>query len=566
MAAEVTGIGFRTADRVGLGLGADPADPSRLEAAVLQSLRDAAAEAGHTVVERPAITAAAATLTGRPMAEAQAAVDRLVAAGKVVATERPAGLALARLAAAERFTALRLRVMAAWPDPAPLAIDDAEIDGFAYAEGVPFDESQRRAIRGALVHRVSVITGNPGTGKTTIVRALLEAAERRGLRVALVSPTGRAAKRLEEATGRPASTIHRYLGFRPDGPWDGPAELPDLLVVDESSMLDVRLAARLLEPLLPWTRLCFVGDIDQLPAVGPGNVLADLVRSPLVGVFRLTTIHRTEGGSAVPKLAAQIRAGVRAPVFTPPTTRFIPAESADEVAAEIEAVVARAGDRRLEIVVIAPSRRGPCGVEALNRRLAPIFNPDAGQPALPRRGEEPPLRSGDRIVVDGNHYGHGLFNGDIVEATEAGPQRVVIRLGDGSERVLRPAEALELLEPAWAMTVHRAQGSEFPVVVIPLHASAYMLLERRLFYTAVSRASSAVVVVGQPKAMAIAAGRFDPAGRRTLLRGLLAEPEPPALLLRDLDDEQEAMVAVAAAAAPAPTIAGVAVDEDDDIF
>jgi|LakMenEpi03Aug12_release.lakeMendotaPanAssembly.Ray.scaffolds.fasta_scaffold14894_11 exodeoxyribonuclease V alpha subunit len=561
LAAEIGGIGFRTADKIAAGLGADPASGERMEAAVLQSLRDAAVSAGHTVVPRGVTAAAAAAMVSRPVDEAEVAIARLLARGELVASERPEGIATARLAAAERIVALRIRVAAAWHDATdPVPPDDAEIDSVATYEGVPFDSSQRAAIASAFTRRVSVITGNPGTGKTTIVRAIIEMAERRGLKIALASPTGRAAKRLSEATGRPAATIHRYLRYHPEYGFRGPLEMPDLIVIDEASMLDIPIAARLFEPLAPWTRLIFVGDADQLPAVGPGNLIADLLRSPIVGVNRLVTIHRTEQGSGVPGLSAQIRNGVRAPHFDDLTTRFEPQEEATEVADAVVAFVERNRRRAHEIQVIAPGRKGPAGVDLLNRRLQELLNP-AGTGLTITRGATT-LRIGDRVIVTGNDYTLELFNGDV------GYLRAIHEDGsftvemDGAERVI-PASGADLFELAYALTVHKAQGSEFPTVVIPLHTSAYLLLERRMLYTAVSRAKRSTVIIGQPKAMAIAIGRHDPAGRRTQLRHLIANHEPPTLILRDIDEEP--VVVAQPVAAPATVYAGVPID-DDDLF
>jgi len=533
-----------------------------MEAAVLQSLRDAAVSAGHTVVPRGVTAAAAATMVSRPIDEAEQAITRLIERGDLVMSERPEGLATARLAAAERLVALRIRVAAAWHDATdPTPPDDAEIDSVATYEGVPFDSSQRAAIASAFTRRVSVITGNPGTGKTTIVRAIIEMAERRGLRVALASPTGRAAKRLSEATGRPAATIHRYLRYHPEHGFRGPLEMPDLIVIDEASMLDIPIAARLFAPLAPWTRLLFVGDADQLPAVGPGNLIADLLRSPLVGVHRLVTIHRTEQGSGVPGLSAQIRNGVRAPHVDDLTTRFEPKEEAEEVADAVIAFVERNRRRAAEIQVIAPGRKGPAGVDLLNRRLQELLNPATGGAAITRGSTT--LRIGDRVIVTGNDYTLELFNGDV------GYLRAIHEDGsftvemDGAERVI-PASGADLFELAYALTVHKAQGSEFPTVLIPLHTSAYLLLERRMLYTAVSRAKRSVTIIGQPKALAIAIGRHDPAGRRTQLRHLIANQEPPTLILRDLNEEPTAVPAPAAVKTTA-IVAGVPID-DDDLF
>lgn len=525
---EIRGIGFTTADRIALGIGLAPDAEARLDAALIEAMRLAATVDGHTVVAEVPLVAAAAQLVGTAPEPLRLRLPALIADGTLLACADPKGVALPYLYEAEGLIATKVRLMTGWSDPDRRAVSDAELAAASREANLAFDPSQERAIRGALDDRVTIITGGPGTGKTTIVRAVLDIAEARGLSIALVAPTGRAAKRLAEATGRPAQTVHRWLRYKPSGGYEGPVDLADLVVVDEASMLDVPLAARVFSALPPFSRLLLVGDVDQLPAIGPGNVLGDLIGCPQVAVFRLREIHRQADGSSVPMLAADILAGERSPRFDGLTTKHVERETAEEVRDWIVAAIAKAPERAIDVQVLAPGRRGPCGVDALNRALQELLNPAvAGDPEIKRAGER--MRAGDRIIATSNNYEHELFNGDLGYLREVLPNgRFRVEL-DGIEREF-PPEAATVFSLAYALSVHRAQGSEFPTVVVALHQSAFLLLERRLFYTAVSRARRAAVVVGPKKAVSIAVSRHDPHGRRTRLRQAVlvgANPSTP---------------------------------------
>lgn len=529
LANEIVGVGFRTADKIALGLGKSPEAPERAEAAVLQAMRNAAAENGHVVVSEPSVVAAAAALTGQPNKAVREAISRLLSSGELVAVDNPPGYALPYLAAAESLIAAKIKSIATFVDKHPITINDAEIDEIAMNEGITFDPSQRRAVKGALEERVTIITGPPGTGKTAITRAIIELAERRGMSVALLSPTGRAAKRLSEMTHRKAATIHRWLRYKPQTGYAGPDHLADLVIVDEASMLNSVLMARLLSPLPPNTRLILVGDADQLPAIGPGNVLADLIASSLVNVFRLTVIHRTEKGSGVPLLANAIRSGERPLIYDGVSTRFVARDTPGDISAWITSVIAKHAKRANEIQVLAPMKRGVIGTDALNRAIQAVLNPPApDKPSIKRNGFE--LRVGDRVLVTANDYDNELYNGDIFYLHGIEDDGSLSIKYDDETRIL-PADAGVGFELAYAMTVHKAQGSEFPVVIIPMHPSFFLLLERRLLYTAVARAKQVVVVVGSSKAVNAAVGRYDPLSRQTLLRGYLKDSEVPSSVI-----------------------------------
>jgi exodeoxyribonuclease V alpha subunit len=531
LATDISGIGFKTADRVATGIGVASDAPERIEASVIQGLRDLAQERGHTLVESSLLVTWADKYVRAGTPALEAAIERLLASSEIEAGSRidsegnrHAGYALPALAAAERLIAAKVRTLSGFKDAVPLSVTDEQIDELERSEGLTFDDSQRSAIKGALEEHVTVLTGNPGTGKTTIVRAILDIAEKRGLSIALVSPTGRAAKRLAEATGRPAQTIHRWLRYHPYEGFKGPETLPELLVVDEASMLDVPLAARVFSALPPFGRILLVGDEDQLPAIGPGNVLADLIRSPHAAVFRLRRIHRQAAGSGVPDLAAAIRDGNTKPPFDGLTTKFVEADGAEAAQRWIVEAFAKRKMSADKIQVLTPMNIGPAGTESLNRFLQELANPPSPDKREVKIGRET-FREGDRILVTGNDYKHELYNGDILRLVrideEAGELEVTL---DGRELRI-PAENGISLNLAYAMTVHKAQGSEFEVVIVPVVSTLLGDPERgqrrSLFYTAVSRAREIAVVVGQSWAMAASINNHDPDTRSTQLRALL---------------------------------------------
>ncbi|MEZ4617704.1 MAG: AAA family ATPase [Caldilineaceae bacterium] len=386
---------------------------------------------------------------------------------------------------------------------------------------------QRDAIRATVTHRFTILTGGPGTGKTTTVRSLLQLCDLYHMRVLLAAPTGRAAKRLAETTGREAKTLHRLLEFKPaegmtfhhneENPLEG-----DLLIVDEASMLDLILTNHLLKAIPPGMHLLFVGDIDQLPSVGAGNVLKDLIaavegmvandashRHQAV-VVRLQTIFRQAAGSLIITNAHRINQGEMPTIDNDNTTDFFlfrteAAERAAQLCVELvqSRIPKRFAIPSQDIQVLSPMHRGIVGVGALNEALQAALNPPTPQRGERRIGNRA-YRVGDRVMQIRNNYDKDVYNGDmgIITALDSEMQKVIVTI-DGNPVSYDFLELDELVH-AFAISVHKSQGSEFPAVVIPVLTTHYMMLQRNLLYTAVTRAKRLVVIVGQPKALALA--------------------------------------------------------------
>jgi exodeoxyribonuclease V alpha subunit len=554
LASEVWGIGFQTADAIASRLGLPPDAPARLAAGILHALSRAADE-GHLYLPRAELLAAAKDLLGADEALLRPALAQLAAEEKVVIERAAAALTAAGpglfgdgaaadgdgdgdddavyllpFFLAERSAALRLRRLIAFPLP-PVAIDvERACRWFEERFRVALAPGQHEAIRRAVLGKVLVLTGGPGTGKTTLVRALVEIFGKKGERVLLAAPTGRAAKRLAEATGQEASTLHRLLEWSPQGArFERNDERPlpvDLLVVDEASMIDMLLAHHLLKAVPEQARLVLVGDADQLPSVGPGNVLAELLQSGVVPSVRLSRIFRQDGAGLIVGNAHRVLAGempVDAADGQPSDFFAIEREDPEEALETLRRLVAeripgRFGfDPRTDVQVLTPMRRGRLGTYSLNAELQALLNP-AGAPVEGSRGR---LRLGDRVLQTRNDYQLEVFNGDLgrVEAVDEEAAEVLVRF---DERIVRyPAGELDPLELAYACSVHKSQGSEYPCVVVVLHREHYVLLQRNLLYTAMTRGKKLVVLLGSRSAVRRAVKNADPQQRYTRLAARL---------------------------------------------
>ncbi|HEX2223591.1 MAG TPA: ATP-dependent RecD-like DNA helicase, partial [Thermoanaerobaculia bacterium] len=522
LAVDIYGIGFKTADKIAAALGISPTAPQRIEAGVLHLLGQAA-DRGHLYLPRPQIAEEAKALLGLTGDRADLnliaqAIAALGESGQVVIEplvappdepDRPdEAVFLKALHTAETGAANRLRALMIQPQ-LPLELDvERALDWFEKKERLELARQQRQAIRSGLTRKVLVITGGPGTGKTTLIRGLVTILEKKKQKVLLAAPTGRAAKRLSEATGGEATTLHRLLEFNPrtrafDRNRDHPLSC-DLLIVDEVSMLDTVLAYHLLRAVPDHGRLVLVGDVDQLPSVGPGRVLADLIRSDEIEVVRLTEIFRQAEKSLIVVNAHRINSGqppVLESVDSDGDFFFIERREPDEVLETIAQLVSRripgkfALDPVEQIQVLTPMNRGPLGTENLNLTLRDLLNP-AGRTLT--RGSQT-LRVGDKVMQVRNNYDLEVFNGDIGRVTEIDEEEQLVRVLVDGRPVAYDFSALDELVLAYACSIHKSQGSEYPCVVIPLHTQHYVMLQRNLLYTAVTRARRLAILVGEPR-------------------------------------------------------------------
>lgn len=533
LARDVWGIGFVTADKIARATGIPASAPARIQAGLLYALSRAADEDGHVFLPLDELAEAAASLLELPVPQVQGHLDELRTSQDVVVEEIDGVQAvyLTPFRRAEAGLAQRLTVVSRAPVDRMLEFASVDFErAFAWLEsrGVPaLAPRQREAVRQALTEKLSVLTGGPGTGKTTTVRAVIELAKARRKRVALAAPTGRAAKRMADLTGVEAKTLHRMLEVRPGGKAEYNEDRPldaDLIIVDETSMLDVLLAYQLLKAVPPGAHLLFVGDADQLPSVGAGTVLQDLIACEQVPVTRLDVIFRQEVTSAIISNAHLVNRG-QMPRWGDVVEDFFffpvaePAACAEMVVDLVQnRIPRRFGLRPGDIQVLSPMHRGDVGVGSLNERLQAALNPPAPLPQEVRRGGRS-FRIADRVMQLRNNYDLDVYNGDLGTILDIRPidQELVVRMDDGREITYDMAQADELTH-AYAISIHKSQGSEFPAVVIPLQAAHYMLLTRTLIYTAITRARRLVVLVGTVKALSMAVHNDRRTRRYTGLR------------------------------------------------
>jgi exodeoxyribonuclease V alpha subunit len=538
LARDINGIGFKTADRIAQALGLPPDHPSRIQAGLIYALNEMS-NSGHVYSPQQELFDRVTALLEvspdliLPAMEALSQDDRirvdllphLAGLSSPAVLREQTAVYLTPFYHGETSVAEKLRALALFR-PSHLAGLQYHLDSSNPDLPLALSEEQQAAIETALAHPVSVLTGGPGTGKTTALNTLISILERTHKKYALASPTGRAAKRLSEATGRPASTIHRLLAFSPGVGFEFNADNPldlDMLVVDEASMLDLLLTNHLLKAIQPGAHLLLVGDVDQLPSVGAGDVLRDLISSDLAPVTRLSVIFRQASNSQIITNAHRINQG-QMPVLRPDNRDFFlfPTESAEDAAGWVQDVVCERIPRRFgfnprdEIQVIAPMYRGAVGVDALNLRLQSVLNPPS--PAKPERalfGQT--FRVGDKVMQIQNNYDKEVFNGDIGRVSQLSLEDHTLTIDfEGRKAVYDWLEADQLVL-AYAISVHKSQGSEFPVVVVPMVTQHYLMLQRNLLYTAITRARKLCVLVGDRRAIRIAVSNNKVANRYTAL-------------------------------------------------
>jgi exodeoxyribonuclease V alpha subunit len=555
LAADVWGIGFKTADTIAAAVGIAPDSPERIKAGLAYTLSEAADD-GHCYLPAPNLIADAAKILDVPAELVAPGLDELTAAEGVFRETVPAqaqaeaapqvpAVYLPPFYQAERSVAhALLRLLTAPADrlAAFVSVDwDKALGWLRGRTGAELAPEQADAVRLALTSKVAVLTGGPGCGKSFTVRSVVELARAKGATVVLAAPTGRAAKRLAELTGHQAATIHRLLALRPGGEPSFDAANPldaDLVVVDETSMVDVILANKLVKAVAPGAHLLLVGDVDQLPSVGAGEVLRDLLAAGSLPVVRLTKIFRQAQQSGIVVNAHRINAG-QPPALTGFGDFFwFGCEDTEQTAGLVVDIVARriparfGLDPRRDVQVLCPMHRGPAGAGNLNLLLQDALTPYAeGRPE--RRYGGRVFRIGDKVTQLRNNYDKGaagVFNGTVGVVTAMSlEEHTLTVLTDEDESVGYGFDELDELAHAYAVTIHRSQGSEYPAVVIPLTTSSWMMLQRNLLYTGVTRAKKLVVLAGSRRALA-AAVRTRGAGRRhtALAHRLHPHPQPGA--------------------------------------
>ena len=524
---DVTGIGFQTADIIAQKVGVERESMYRLEAGIRFVLNDACRQAGHCFLEREELERRAAELLGVDEALITRATTRSIE-GALLATEGdklfPYALQVAEIESARCLEMLMRKSSQPFGDEKLLRL----LAVVEKRKGVTFDKKQRDAILHAIRQPVTILTGGPGTGKTLCVNGIIELADEVGFTYLLCAPTGRAAKRLAELTGREARTIHRLLEFDPiSGFFRRDIETPvdaDVVIVDEVSMVDVQLFAALLGAVRPASQLVLVGDVDQLPSVGPGQVLRDLIDSKRIPTVRLDTIFRQSGQGSIITNSHRINHGEQ-PQFSPD---FVFMAEDDQMKSQAAIVSLCATllptnhryDPFDDIQVLSPMHNSPTGVRDLNRELQKALN---GHARMCWQGSDRKFLMGDKVMQTKNNYEKDVFNGDIGRVCGVDAEEGLLIVDFYGRKIDYDFERLDELTLAYAMTIHKSQGNEFKAVVVPVSMAHYIMLQRNLLYTAVTRARELIILVGEKRALAVAINNADVKKRNTMLQQRLTE-------------------------------------------
>jgi len=534
--AEIDGVSFQAADTVARQLGRHRTDPERLRAGICEILRRAL-QAGHTCLPLPTVikrTAALLQVT-RPLVEEQCLRGALDVGGQFLVKQPGASTVLTLLdvwRVEERIAqALADRVRG----PLPPILSNVEEVVPQVARRYSLNAEQEQALYAALTSALTVVTGGPGTGKSFLCQALAEIATRYHVPILAAAPTGRAAQRLTELSGLPAATLHRLLEYQPaTGTFARHAELPlatPLLVVDEANMVDLFLADHLLDALPLDARLVLIGDTDQLPSVGPGQVLADIIASGIAQTVRLSQLYRRSEESLITVNAHRVRAG-ELPLFAPEPQadfRFIEEKDPQQAIARVvdlaaqEVPIETGLDPMTDLQVLCPMNQGVVGTLVLNRALQQRLNPNGlGVQINP----DVQFRIGDRVLITQNNYRLGLFNGEAGVLVHANPHKQLAVVDTGKERAVFAGQELAGLTLGYAVSVHRAQGGEFPVSILLLHNLHVPLLQRTLLYTAITRAKKLCIIVGTSSALARAVQNRQSLQRYTGLATAIEQAYP----------------------------------------